>query len=51
MGKRGDGKRTGTGAGLDLEGCLTTKDRHTIILCQSWGVHIRVGVVSRCKLG
>jgi hypothetical protein len=48
--KEATGKGLGREARSDLEGCLVTKDRHTIILCQSWGVDVRVGVISRCKL-
>jgi len=48
--KEETGKGLGEGARSDLEGCLVTKDGHTIILCQGWEVDIRVGVISRCKL-
>lgn len=40
------GKGLERGVRSDLEGCVITKDRHTITLCQSW----RVGVISRCEL-
>ena len=47
--KEATGKGLGRGARLDLEGRVITKDRHTIILSQSWGVDVRV-VISRCKV-
>ena len=48
--KGATGKGLGRGAGSDLEGCLVTKDGHTIILCQGLRVNIQIGVISRCKL-
>jgi len=44
------GKGLGQEARSDPENCPVTKDWHTIILCQSWGVDVRVGVIGRWKL-
>ena len=51
--KEGTGRGLGRGGGgtrSDPEGYFITKDMHTIILCQSWGIDIRAGVISRYKL-
>lgn len=45
-GATGKGLERGRGVRSDPEGGVITKDRHTITLCQSWGV----GVISRCEL-
>ena len=45
------GKGLGHVARSDLmEVRVVTSDEHTIILCQSWGADVRIGVISGYKL-